>query len=71
MYASCVAGALQQNEYLEHIRAAGFESVEIRKSKSIVIPDALLEQYFNNKEREPLQKETFGIYSITIVKTKP
>jgi len=70
MYAGCVAGALQQEEYLEHIKAAGFESIEIKKSKTITVPDALLKQYINGEELQRIKNEDFGIYSITVVGTK-
>jgi arsenite methyltransferase len=33
MYAGCVAGALQQDDYLQIIKRTGFTQVEIRKSK--------------------------------------
>ena len=70
MYAGCISGALQQDEYLRHIKAAGFISIEIKKSKTITVPDALLKQYISDEEIEQIKNGDFGIYSITVVGTK-
>jgi arsenite methyltransferase len=42
MYAGCVAGAMAEAEYLELLRAAGFESVEIVLARPIALPGGLL-----------------------------
>src|SRR5690606_33272892 len=39
MYAGCVSGAIQKNNYLEFIRLNGFENITIQKEKAIHIPD--------------------------------
>ena len=36
MYAGCVSGALQQEEYLGIIKSAGFKEVEVKKSKNVI-----------------------------------
>jgi arsenite methyltransferase len=45
MYAGCVAGAVQQEEYLAIIKEAGFINTEIKKTKTIELPDDVLIQY--------------------------
>ncbi len=42
MYAGCVAGALQQDDYLGIIKETGFRNVEVKKTKVIELPDDVL-----------------------------
>jgi SAM-dependent methyltransferase len=65
MYAGCVAGAMQKNDYLNVIDHAGFDAVEIKKTKPIVIPDEILQTYGATNSELPL------IESITVVGVKP
>ena len=65
MYAGCVAGALQMNDYLAHIRQAGFQELKIQKKRSIELPDSLLDQFLNEEEKARFSKE-IGIFSITV-----
>ena len=67
MYAGCVAGALQQDEYLGIIKESGFENLEIKRTKVIELPDEVLKQYLNNQEIENFKKNNIGIFSITVV----
>lgn len=70
MYAGCVAGAVQQNEYLEIIKSVGFTNVEIKKTKVIELPDEVLAQYLTKEEIESLRNSKIGIFSITVVAEK-
>ena len=70
MYAGCVAGALQREEYLDIIQNAGFKNVSIKTSKTIELPDELLEEYLTLTEKEELRQSGLGIFSITVVATK-
>src|SRR5690606_15742641 len=45
MYAGCVSGAIQKEEYLGFITAMGFESISIQKEKAIHMPDDILTKY--------------------------
>jgi len=67
MYAGCVSGALQQDEYLMKIKNAGFQNIEIKKSKRIDLPDELLSQYLSDKGIAEYKKNLKGIFSITVV----
>ncbi|GAB4298649.1 MAG: arsenite methyltransferase [Ignavibacteriaceae bacterium] len=67
MYAGCVTGALQQDEYLNLIKKTGFENVEIKKTKVIELPDNVLKEFLNDSEMELFKKNNAGILSITIV----
>ena len=70
MYAGCVAGALQQDEYLDIIKETGFNDIEIKKTKIIDLPDELLLKYLSASEIENYKKKIEGIYSITVVANK-
>jgi SAM-dependent methyltransferase len=67
MYAGCVAGALQQEEYLGIIKQTGFVNVEIKKTKVIELPDEVLRNYLNDTEIEDFRMNKVGIFSITVV----
>ncbi|RYD56256.1 MAG: arsenite methyltransferase [Sphingobacteriales bacterium] len=71
MYAGCVSGAIQKDEYLQIIREAGFEHITIQKEKAIFIPDDILSQYMNSEEIAAYRASDTGIYSITVYGRKP
>jgi ubiquinone/menaquinone biosynthesis C-methylase UbiE len=67
MYAGCVAGALQQDEYLGIIKETGFKNIEIKKTKVIELLDEVLRDYISDSEIEMFKKNNTGIFSITVV----
>jgi SAM-dependent methyltransferase len=71
MYAGCVSGAIQKADYLAIIKQAGFQNIEVQKSKKISLPEELLAKYLNNKDLERYNRNEFGIYSITVFAEKP
>lgn len=71
MYAGCVAGAIQKEEYLGYIHDLGFEEVVIQKEKPINIPDDILKKYLDEQELVAFKFGTTGIYSITVFGKKP
>lgn len=71
LYAGCVSGALQLDEYIGIISETGFINIEIKKSRRIELPDELLEKYLSNQAIEDYKNSVKGIYSITVVATKP
>ncbi|WP_271424344.1 arsenite methyltransferase [Aequorivita sinensis] len=70
MYAGCVAGAIQKQEYLQFIQDAGFVNVQIQKEKPIVIPDDILEKYLSTEEVNAFNNSDTGIFSITVYAEK-
>ena len=70
MYAGCVSGAIQQEDYLGLIKEAGFINVEIKKTKTIVLPDGILLQYLNAEQLKEFKSSKVGIFSITVVAKK-
>ncbi len=71
MYAGCVSGAIQKDEYIGFIQANGFKNIQIQKEKVIVIPDDILQNYLNSSELEDFKKGNTGIFSITVYAEKP
>jgi arsenite methyltransferase len=71
MYAGCVAGAIQRDEYLEFIRKTGFVNLQIQKEKAIVIPDDILVNYLNPDQLTAFRNGETGIFSITVYAEKP
>src|ERR1044072_6467279 len=45
MYAGCVAGAIQKEDYLKLIASNRFENITIQKEKVIQVPDEILSNY--------------------------
>lgn len=71
MYAGCVAGAIQREDYLKLIEDNGFQNITIQKEKPITIPDDILNKYLNTKQVHDFNKGETGIFSITVYAEKP
>jgi len=67
MYAGCVAGAIQQEEYINLLKEVGFVNVEIKKTKTISLPDEVLAQYLSQDKIQEFRSSNLGIFSITVV----
>jgi SAM-dependent methyltransferase len=70
MYAGCVAGAIQKETYLDHIKEAGFKNITIQKEKPIEIPSDILSQYLDEDGIAEFNSGGTGIYSITVFAQK-
>ncbi|TCO08391.1 arsenite methyltransferase [Natronoflexus pectinivorans] len=66
MYAGCVSGAIQMEDYLNIIRSAGFEKITVHKQRTIDIPQDTLKKSLSDKEIKGFQDGSTGIISITI-----
>jgi len=71
MYAGCISGAIQKDEYLALIKDAGFEAITVQKEKAINVPDDILRNYLSEQEIADFKKSGTGIYSITVFGRKP
>lgn len=71
LYAGCVSGAENIEEYLNIIRHAGFKNVEIQKKKIINIPEEHLDTYLDDSKRALWNAAEVGIFSITVYAEKP
>ena len=70
MYAGCISGAVEQDEYLEIIKNAGFSNIQIHKKKEIVIPDDTLLSRMSSAEIDAFRHSDSGIFSITVTAKK-
>ena len=70
MYAGCVSGAIQKEDYLGFIEQAGFKNVTIQKEKPISIPNDILKNYLTEKEIERYTTNPTIIRSITVYAEK-
>jgi len=66
MYAGCVSGAIQLNDYLLKLDAAGFTNVSVQKEKRITIPHDTLAQYLNEVQIADMMASDVGIFSVTV-----
>jgi arsenite methyltransferase len=70
MYAGCIAGAIQKDDYLELIREAGFKGIVLQKEKPIVIPGDILENHMDEQGISDFKAGKTGIFSITVYAEK-
>lgn len=71
MYAGCVSGAIQKQEYMGYIEQAGFENISLQKEKPINIPNDILGKYLNKEEIAQFKSGETGIFSVTVFAQKP
>ena len=70
MYAGCVSGAIQMDEYLDIMKNAGLNNVTIQKSRQDLLPDDLLLDYITPEQLKTFKQSGFGIFSITVYAEK-
>ncbi len=71
MYAGCVSGAIQKQDYLDLIEQNGFTNITLQKEKEIIIPNDILDKYLSAEEIEQFKNGETGIYSVTVFAQKP
>lgn len=70
LYAGCVSGAVQKEEYLNIIKEAGFTNISLQKEKEIVLPEDILKQYLSAEEIAAYKNGSTKIVSITVYADK-
>ena len=70
MYAGCVAGAIDKNDYLGIVKNTGFINITVQKQKEIQLPDEVLLNYLSKDELQAFRNSDTGIYSITVYAEK-
>ncbi len=70
LYAGCVSGAIQKDEYLSIVKDAGFDNILLQKEKPITVPDDILSNYLNEDEINEYKNSRMGIFSITVYAEK-
>ncbi|GAB4345928.1 MAG: arsenite methyltransferase [Flammeovirgaceae bacterium] len=71
MYAGCVSGATQKDEYIRIIENSGFQKITVQKEREILIPDDILRQFLDEKGLKEFKDRKIGIFSITVKAQKP
>ena len=71
MYAGCVSGAIQKEEYLDIVKKTGFVNIQVQKEKLIRLPDETLLNYISEEELKAFKESATGVYSITVYAEKP
>lgn len=71
MYAGCVSGAIQREDYLSIIHNTGFTNITIQKEKRINLPEEILKDYLSPEQIEDFTSGKSGIYSVTVYAEKP
>lgn len=71
MYAGCVSGAIQIDEYLSILQQTGFSGITIQKEKRIVLPEDILKDYLPAGQIQEFNSGKTGIFSITVYAEKP
>ncbi len=66
MYAGCVSGALDLDEYLGAVQEAGFVNIRIHDQRLIDLPGELLKKYLGDKELDEFLVSGTGILSVTV-----
>lgn len=71
MYAGCVSGAIQGDDYLDIIKKVGFQNITVQKQKVVNLPDDILDRYLNDAEKLQFRSGEIGIFSVTVYADKP
>jgi arsenite methyltransferase len=71
MYAGCISGAVQKEEYLRIIKEAGFVNIVVQKDRKIEIPNEILAKFLTIDQLREYKKSHVGIFSVTVYAEKP
>lgn len=66
MYAGCIASAIQKENYISEIEKANFSNIKIERTKTVVIPDGVLQEHLDELTIAKYKAGNAGIYSITV-----
>ena len=67
LYAGCVSGALQKEEYIQIVKDSGYSRVEVKEERGINVPDEFLLPYVSQEAIDAYRSSGAGIFSITVV----
>jgi ubiquinone/menaquinone biosynthesis C-methylase UbiE len=71
LYAGCISGAVQKDEYLGIIGETGFTNLVLQKEKDIILPEDILANYLSKEEIAEYKSGNSKIKSITVYAEKP
>ena len=67
LYAGCISGALNQDEYLDIIKSTNFKNISIKKHKKIDLPEDFLKNHLSQEGLQEYRRNLSGIFSITVI----
>lgn len=70
LYAGCVSGALQKEDYLDIIRQSAYKDIEVKSEHLNDVPDEYLLESVSQEAIDAYRKSGAGIFSITVLGTK-
>ena len=70
MYVGCIASAIQIDDYIEEIKKAGFKFIEVKQTKTIILPDDFLHEHLDEATIQKYKTENVGVVSITVTGQK-
>ncbi len=70
MYAGCISGAMEKQEYLEVIAEAGFKNITITKEREIDVPDQVFLHYVSPAELAAFRESEYAIISLGVYAEK-
>lgn len=70
MYAGCIASAIQKEDYLGEIEKANFADIKVERTKTVVIPNEVLQEHLDDATIAKYEAGNVGIYSITVTGVK-
>ena len=70
LYAGCVSGALQKEDYLDIVRQVGFQNIEVKSELLNDLPDEYLLDSVSQETIAAYRKSGSGIFSITVIAYK-
>lgn len=71
LYAGCISGALQKEEYLAVIHGAGFTNITVQKERKIDVPEEILRRHLSVDQLAEFKQQHVGIFSVTVFAEKP
>lgn len=71
MYAGCVSGAIQKDQYLQIIEQTGFSNITVQKQRAITLPDEILAKYLSAEAMAAFKASGTGLFSVTVYAEKP
>ena len=71
LYAGCVSGAINKDEYLGIIENTGFENIRIQKERVIAIPDDIYLKFISEEELKKFKESGVNLISINVYADKP
>ena len=71
LYAGCVSGAINKNEYLGLIEKTGFKNIKLQKERIINVPDEILLKFISEDDLNSFKASGVNLVSINVYADKP